>query len=120
MAMRSERAEPPTPPLPRANPLLLGHAPAEAQVARWTQEGRLGQALMICGPRGIGKATWAFRIARTLLRRRMPAEGQGRGRGSCCRRSLPATPVVPHPERWKRIPTTRRSAGWRRRRIPTC
>lgn len=77
MAMRSERAEPPPTPLPRTNPLLLGHAPAEAQVARWTSEGRLGQALMICGPRGIGKATWAFRIARTLLRQKAPAAGQG-------------------------------------------
>lgn len=80
--MRSERAEPPPAPLPRANPLLLGHAPAEAQVARWIEEGRLGQALMICGPRGIGKATWAFRIARTLLRQKAPAAAPGAGQGA--------------------------------------
>ncbi|MBK8212091.1 MAG: hypothetical protein IPK78_21320 [Rhodospirillales bacterium] len=53
---------------PRANPLLLGHGRAEAQVRRWIDEGRLGHALLICGPWGIGKATWAFRIARSLLR----------------------------------------------------
>ena len=87
--MRSERVEPPQTPLPRTNPLLLGHAPAEAQVANWISKGRLGQALMICGPHGIGKATWAFRIARALLRQRAPAEEQGAGQGP------PPVPLLP-------------------------
>lgn len=66
--MREERALPAAAIPPRANPLLLGHGRAEAQVRRWIDEGRLGHALLICGPWGIGKATWAFRIARSLLR----------------------------------------------------
>jgi len=56
-------------PPPRVNPLLLGHERADAEVRRWIEEGCLGHALLICGPWGIGKATWAFRIARNILRR---------------------------------------------------
>lgn len=63
-------------PVPRANPWLLGHERAEKQVARWIEQGRLGHALMICGPWGIGKATWAFRIARMLLRGFRPDAGR--------------------------------------------
>lgn len=54
---------------PRANPLLLGHEEAERRVEQWIAQDRLPQALLICGPWGIGKATLAFRIARRLLRR---------------------------------------------------
>jgi DNA polymerase-3 subunit delta' len=79
----------PTVPAPRANPLLLGHERTEAEVARWVENGRLGQALLICGPRGIGKATWAFRIARTLLGLPVGAAGQG-AQGS----PLPAAATV--------------------------
>lgn len=60
-------------PLPRANPLLLGHSQALRQTEEWLASGVLPQALMICGPWGIGKATLAFRIARMLLRRPEPA-----------------------------------------------
>jgi DNA polymerase III subunit delta' len=69
-----------SPPPPRANPLLFGHEHAEKQLAGWIEEGRLGQALLICGPWGIGKATWAYRIARRLLREGVVA-GQGGGQG---------------------------------------
>ncbi len=70
--MRGERPEPPATPPPRANPRLIGHERAESALARYIAEGRLGHALLLGGPRGIGKATLAFRIARTLLR-----QGQG-------------------------------------------
>ena len=56
---------------------MLGHERAEAEIARWIAEDRLGHALLICGPRGIGKATWAFRIARTLLRGTAATGGEG-------------------------------------------
>ena len=62
-----QEAAPATP--PRANPLLLGHEEAERRVEQWIAQDRLPQALLICGPWGIGKATLAFRIARRLLRR---------------------------------------------------
>lgn len=62
-----QEAAPATP--PRANPLLLGHEEAERRVEQWIAQDRLPQALLICGPWGIGKATFAFRIARRLLLR---------------------------------------------------
>jgi DNA polymerase-3 subunit delta' len=56
-------------PPPRANQQLLGHAEAERRVERWIGGDALPHALLICGPWGIGKATLAYRIARSLLRR---------------------------------------------------
>ncbi len=52
---------------PRANPLLLGHAAAEAVLAEAARGGRLHHAWLLAGPAGIGKATLAFRFARWLL-----------------------------------------------------
>ncbi|HEY1258915.1 MAG TPA: DNA polymerase III subunit delta' [Stellaceae bacterium] len=54
-------------PTPRANPELLGHEPAEAALRRLAEAGRLPHAILLCGPRGIGKATLAFRLVRYLL-----------------------------------------------------
>ncbi len=52
---------------PRANPDLVGHAGAEtALLAAWNA-GRMPHAWLIAGPRGIGKATLAFRFARFAL-----------------------------------------------------
>ncbi len=56
-----------TVPAPRANPDLLGHATAEAELRRLFDSGRLPHALLLGGPRGIGKATLAFRLARFVL-----------------------------------------------------
>jgi DNA polymerase-3 subunit delta' len=54
-------------PEPRANPLLLGHAPAEATLLEALRSGRMHHAWLITGPDGVGKATLAYRFARRLL-----------------------------------------------------
>jgi DNA polymerase-3 subunit delta' len=54
-------------PAPRANPLLLGHAAAEATILDALRAGRMHHAWLITGPDGVGKATLAFRFARRLL-----------------------------------------------------
>jgi DNA polymerase III subunit delta' len=54
-------------PDPRENPILLGHAGAEATIAEAMRGGRLHHAWLISGPDGVGKATLAFRFARRLL-----------------------------------------------------
>ncbi len=59
-------------PNPRANPHLEGHADAERMLEDAFRSGRLAHAWLICGPRGIGKATLAFRFARYVL-----AQGSG-------------------------------------------
>ena len=66
-------AEPIAPP-PRSNPDLLGHQNAEAELRRLFDSGRMPHALLLSGPRGIGKATLAFRLARFVL-----AQGAGEG-----------------------------------------
>ncbi len=52
---------------PRANPLLIGQDEAVARLNSFQRSGRLPHALILAGPRGIGKATLAFRFARALL-----------------------------------------------------
>jgi DNA polymerase III subunit delta' len=61
-------------PAPRTNPELLGHESAESALRRLFDAGRLPHALLLSGPRGIGKATLAFRLARFVL-----ANGGGEG-----------------------------------------
>lgn len=59
---------------PRANPDLIGHDDAEqALLAAWASA-RMPHAWLLAGPRGIGKATLAYRIARFVL-----AQGEGGG-----------------------------------------
>jgi len=58
---------PPAVPAPRANPDLIGHEGAEAELRRLVDAGRLPHAILLSGPRGVGKATLAFRLARFLL-----------------------------------------------------
>ena len=57
----------PAVPEPRANPDLVGHEAAERTLLRAWTSGRLPHAWLIAGPRGIGKATLAFRFARFVL-----------------------------------------------------
>jgi DNA polymerase-3 subunit delta' len=52
---------------PRANPDLIGHEAIEAVLRQNFDAGRLPHALLLSGPRGIGKATLAFRLARYVL-----------------------------------------------------
>jgi len=61
-------------PAPRANPELVGHEGAERALLDLVRSSRLPHALLLCGPRGIGKATLAFRLARFVL-----AGGAGEG-----------------------------------------
>jgi len=60
---------------PRETPVLHGQAAAEAAFLDAFVGGRLHHAWLITGPRGIGKATLAWRIARFLLTQ--PTEGGG-------------------------------------------
>jgi DNA polymerase-3 subunit delta' len=50
---------------PRANPLLLGQEAAEDTLLTASRSGRLPHAWLLSGPRGIGKATLAYRFARS-------------------------------------------------------
>jgi DNA polymerase III subunit delta' len=52
---------------PRATAALFGHAPAEAASLAAYRSGRVPHAFLIAGPKGIGKATLAYRIARFVL-----------------------------------------------------
>ena len=54
-------------PEPRAATELIGHDSAERQFLDAWNGGRLAHAWLIAGPRGIGKATLAYRIARFVL-----------------------------------------------------
>jgi DNA polymerase-3 subunit delta' len=52
---------------PRQNPELIGHEAAEARFLVAWRSGRLPHGWLITGPRGVGKATLAFRVARFVL-----------------------------------------------------
>ena len=52
---------------PRANPNLYGHEAAERTLRDAFLSGKLPHAWLLCGPRGIGKATLAYRFARFML-----------------------------------------------------
>jgi DNA polymerase-3 subunit delta' len=54
-------------PAPRENPDLLGHPGAEQRLLTAYESGRIPHAWLIHGPRGIGKATLAYRFARFVL-----------------------------------------------------
>ncbi len=52
---------------PAENPLLVGHGNEAARLTRAYRSGHLHHALLLHGPRGIGKATLAFAFARHVL-----------------------------------------------------
>lgn len=54
-------------PHPRETPRLFGQDPAENAVLGAWASGRMHHAWLLTGPRGVGKATLAWRIARFLL-----------------------------------------------------
>jgi len=55
-------------PHPRETSTIVGHQAAMADVAGAIMSGRMHHAWLLSGPRGIGKATLAYRMARTLLK----------------------------------------------------
>ena len=61
-------------PDPAESVRLFGHSEAVAQVADAYREGRLHHALLLAGPQGIGKATFAYHLARHLLAHPEPRE----------------------------------------------
>ena len=61
---------------PRNNALLVGHDAAEAEFLASVESGQLHHAWLICGPRGIGKATLAYRMARHVLARPSAAQAK--------------------------------------------
>jgi DNA polymerase III subunit delta' len=70
----SEEAAPQASLPPRENPDLVGHEAAEAVLLASYNSGRMPHAWLVTGPRGVGKATLAFRFARFLF-----AQNQGAG-----------------------------------------
>lgn len=60
-------------PHPRARASLVGHGEAVAGLLAAAGGGRLHHAWLLGGPRGIGKATLAYRLARFLLAGRGPS-----------------------------------------------
>ncbi len=62
------------PPLPRENTYFTGQDTAEQTFLDAWSSGRLAHAWLICGPRGIGKATLAYRMARFALSQALESE----------------------------------------------
>ena len=74
-------------PSPRANPHLIGQGAAETALLQAWHSGRIPHGWLIAGPRGIGKATLAYRFARFVL-----AEGVGAESGQSALFGGPAGP----------------------------
>lgn len=65
-------------PHPRETTVLFGHEEAEAGLLEAFRSGRMPHAWLIGGPRGIGKATLAWRLARFVLAHGDPASADVR------------------------------------------
>ncbi len=63
-------------PHPRETTALFGHEEAEAGLLEAYRSGRMPHAWLIGGPRGIGKATLAWRLARFVLAHGDPASAE--------------------------------------------
>jgi DNA polymerase-3 subunit delta' len=64
---------------PREQHAWFGHGKAEAQLLQAASSGRLPHAWLIHGPRGVGKATLAYRFAKFLLAGGAESAAQGGG-----------------------------------------
>jgi DNA polymerase-3 subunit delta' len=60
-------------PHPRESTALFGHVAAEAALLGAYRSGRMPHGILIAGPKGIGKATLAYRLARFVLSHPDPA-----------------------------------------------
>lgn len=67
MSEVEDRADLPEPPHPRETAVLHGHRGAERALLDAYRDGRIPHAWLIGGPRGVGKATLAYRMARFVL-----------------------------------------------------
>ena len=76
---------------PRANPDLFGHEGTEQGLLESLRNGQLAHALLIAGPKGVGKATLAYRFARFLLA--SDTEGKGEGIGGLFGPDTPPSPT---------------------------
>jgi DNA polymerase-3 subunit delta' len=65
-------------PPPRENPDCIGHAAVESMLLQLIDQSRLPHAMIFAGPKGIGKSTMAFRLARYLLNSSPSPSGEGR------------------------------------------
>jgi DNA polymerase-3 subunit delta' len=79
-------------PHPRQTAALRGQEAAEAVLLQAEASGRLPHAWLLAGPRGVGKATLAYRFARYLL---APEARQGGGLFGDAPESLEITPEDP-------------------------
>ncbi|MBM3479856.1 MAG: DNA polymerase III subunit delta' [Alphaproteobacteria bacterium] len=77
---------------PRANPALVGQEQAERTLLAAWNSGRLPHAWLLAGPRGVGKATLAYRFARFVLAQRPDGEAVG-GTGLFGAEPAPARPL---------------------------
>lgn len=75
---------------PRLAGELIGHEAAEAELLEAWRAGRLHHAWLLQGPRGVGKATLAYRFARFLL-----AEDESGAAAARCGEGLAIDPASP-------------------------
>src|SRR5205807_1537264 len=106
-------------------PPLYGHEGIRNRLVGAIASGRLPQALLLEGPRGVGKQRLGLWLAQALVCER-PVNGRGREKGEPCGECQPCRLVlnVSHPDvHWfvpvepakkGRTPTSR--STWRRRR----
>lgn len=74
--MRSASAEPLEAAHPREANVLFGHVDAERHLLDAYRSGRMPHAWLLGGPKGIGKATLAYRLARFVLAHPEPTRPQ--------------------------------------------
>ena len=65
------------PPLARCTPDLVGQLDAEQTLIDAFHSRRMAHAWMLCGPKGIGKATLAYRFARYVFSQETAGKGAG-------------------------------------------
>lgn len=87
-------------PWPRETAGLIGHEETEAMLAETFASGRFHHAWLISGPKGIGKATLAYRFARHVLAADVPMPEKKTDTGASLFGDLPADT----PDEDERIP----------------
>jgi DNA polymerase III subunit delta' len=89
-----------TPWHPRRATTLLGHRDAETQLLKAYQSGKLHHAWLLSGPRGIGKATLAYRFAKFLFAVPKPETARAHNSLHVAAEAPPARQVVAgsHPD----------------------